>query len=257
MGAAASIEAMEGAIGAGLNDLKAFVSNFAPLARPGKAAVAIRRQTWLAVDPNGNGLVSLAEFDGWIKKTLLLQAGTETAEAERLWKLYRPSYIRAFNDAKDLKADRPIKSTGDASTDDYVTKGEFRLAVAYLCLYAAMFDAFNAIDGGSAGTTAADDRRMSLEEWTAAYPKIEAAGYGFAALKGVTAETAKEVFEKMDADKKGMVLLNEFCKYIEQGEIDAKSFAGTLLNAGDDEPTTSEAAAEAAPAAAEDGGKKE
>jgi len=257
MGAAASITEMQSGIGATLGDLKEFVSNFAPLAKPGADAAAVRKQTWLAVDPNGNGLVSLAEFDGWIKKTLLLNADSPEGqgEADRLWKLYRPSYIRAFNDAKDLKADRPVKTTGDASTDDYVTKGEFRLAVAYLCLYAAMFDCFNAIDGGSAGTTATDDRRMDLDEWKKAYPTIEKAGYGFAALKGVAEADAEEVFKKMDADGKGKVLLNEFCKFIENGEIAAGTLAGRMLQAGDEDEKPKEAAAEAAPAAAEGGEK--
>lgn len=239
MGAAASVAEMQGSMNGEKNkDLKAFVSNFAQLAQKGDAAKSIRTQTWLAVDPNGNGLVSLAEFDGWIKKSLLLNFGTDTAEADRLWKLYRPSYIRAFNDAKDSKAERPVKSIGDATTDDYVTRGEFRLAVAYLCLYSAMFDAFNRIDGGSEGTTATDDRRMSLEEWTKAYPTIADAGYGFVALSKIadeaTEDSAESVFKEMDADGKGMVLLNEWCKWIEKAEVAAGTLAGKMLQSGDE-----------------------
>lgn len=255
MGAAASITEMQAGISASQADLRTFVESFAPLAQPGKAAVAARKQTWLAVDPNGNGLVSLAEFDGWIKKTLLLEAESPEgqAEADRLWKLYRPSYIRAFNDAKDATAERPVKTSGDATTDDYVTKSEFRLATAYLCLYAAMFDCFNAIDGGSAGTTATDDRRMSLDEWKAAYAKVVAGSYGFAGLARPdgatgepTAEEAEAVFKKMDADGKGMVLLNEFCAYIEKHEIAANTLAGRMLKSGDEDGPA--AAAAAAPA---------
>lgn len=259
MGTGASVQAMQEGLGANLSDLKEFVSNFAPLAQTGAEAKAARKQSWMAVDPNGNGLVSLAEFDGWIKKTLLLNAENpgEQEEADRLWKLYRPSYIRAFNDAKDLKADRPIKTVGDASTDDYVTKGEFRIAVAYLCLYAAMFDAFNLIDGGSAGTTATDDRRMSLEEWTKAYPKIGEAGYGFTALAKVADEaneaTPESVFKEMDADGKGMVLLNEWCKFLEKAEVEAGTLAGKMLAAGD--PAQQKAAEAAAAEGA--GGAKE
>jgi len=258
MGAAASVAEMESGINASKSDLKTFVSNFAPLAQPGKAAMAARKQSWMAVDPNGNGLVSLAEFDGWIKKTLLFNASDQAGqdEADRLWKLYRPSYIRAFNDAKDQKAERAVKTIGDATTDDYVTRGEFRLAVAYLCLYAAMFDAFNAIDGGSEGTTATDDRRMSLEEFTAALPKLKEAQYGFVALADMV-DDAKEsspetVFKSIDADGKGMVLLNEWCKFLEAAEIAAGTLAGKMLAAGDDEQEAAVAAAVVAePAKAE------
>ena len=127
MGNGASVETMQQGISEKNADLREFVSNFASLAVPGAQAKAVRKQTWLAVDPNGNGLVSLAEFDGWIKKTLLLNATSpeESAEADRLWKLYRPSYIRAFNDAKDVSKEREIKSVGDA-----YTTGKIALVVA-------------------------------------------------------------------------------------------------------------------------------
>ena len=57
-----------------------------------------------------------------------------------LWELYRPSYIRAFNDAKDYKADtgKLIEGTKSSTADDFVSKGEFRLFCSYLCIYASM-----------------------------------------------------------------------------------------------------------------------
>jgi hypothetical protein len=239
MGAAASVQDMQKTLGDGLSDLRAFVSNFAPLAQPGDGAEAARKQTWLAVDPNGNKLVSLAEFDGWIQKTLLLTATNEAEkdEAMRLWKLYRPSYIRAFNDAKDATPDRPIKTVGTASTDDYVTFQEFRLAVAYLCMYAAMFDAFAAIDGGGSGTTASDDRRVSLAEFEAAIPSIGSAGYGFVGLAGIadaaSEDSAESVFKQIDSDGKGMILFAEWCAFLEAAEIKAGTLAGRMLQVGD------------------------
>ena len=40
---------------------------------------------------------------------------------------------------------------------------------AYLCIYAAMYDAFAKIDGGGAGRDAGDDLRMELNEWMEGY----------------------------------------------------------------------------------------
>ena len=100
-----------------------------------------------------------------------------------LWDLYRPSYIRAFNDAKDYKQDSgaKIEGTKKATADDFVSKGEFRLFCTYACVYAAMFDAFSKIDGGGAGRDAKDDRRMDLGEWVKGYRGVR--DYGFVAFK--------------------------------------------------------------------------
>ena len=58
-----------------------------------------------------------------------------------------------YNDAKDYKTDSgaTLEGTEKATADDYVSKGEFRLFCAYLCIYGTMFDAFAKIDGGGAG----------------------------------------------------------------------------------------------------------
>jgi len=240
MGAAASTVSAE------KKDLNLIFMCFMPLALKGDDAAAARAQAWGCADPNGNGYCSLAEIDGWIQKSMKLNdvftkyctaASLEVNdEADRLWKLYRPSYIRAFNDAKDAK---PQKESKGVDSDDYVTRGEFRLMCAYLCIYAAMFDAFNMIDGGSEGTTATDDRRMSLEEWEAGWPKMKGQ-YGFAAFKD-TADDAKEeatpaeVFKAMDADGKGKVLLIEWCKFLEKAEVEAGTLIGRMLKYGDDE----------------------
>lgn len=243
-------------------DLAKFLDHFAVFAN--KAQAFSRKQSWIACDPNGNGYVSLAEFDGWIKKSLELD---DAVDGERLWKRFRPSYIRAFNDAKDISKERKIEGVKEGTTtDDYITKGEFRLAVAYLCIYATMFDAFALIDGNSEGTTATDDRRMSADEWKASYTAQNLKQYGFAAFKTAFEDPSDEkcaaIFAEMDADKKGMVLLIEFCKFIENAEIKAGTEIGKLLNT-DHETKEKEAAAAAAAdgaadaAAADAGGAKE
>uniref|UniRef100_A0A6V3E2V9 EF-hand domain-containing protein n=1 Tax=Heterosigma akashiwo TaxID=2829 RepID=A0A6V3E2V9_HETAK len=229
MGAAAS------ALGSGASeDVKTFVDCFIAMAAQTPEGKAARRQGWMAADPNGNGIASLAEIDGWIQKTLLFDFGENQDEADRLWKLFRPCYIRAFNDAKDIGRDRAVAGT-NASTDDYVQKGEFRLMNAYLCIYAVMFDAFALIDGGGPGTDAHDDRRMSLEEWTAGYDKVK--DHGFVGLAGIADEASEDsiesIFAQMDADGKGMVLLNEWCRWLEKKEQEAGTPIGQMLAIGD------------------------
>jgi len=220
------------------DDLKAFTAAFADLSVKSDAGKAKRAEQWPVADPNGNGFCSLAEIDGWVLKFLIATLGS-TDEGTRLWRAFRPSYIRAFNDAKDIGKEIRIGGTASATTEDYVTKGEFRCLCAYLCLYAAMFDAFAAIDGS---TGEFDDRRMSLEEWEGAFETLKV--YPFTAVAKIvdetTEDTAASVFSEMDADGKGMVLLAEFCTYIEQAEKSAGTPIGILLTLAEDELEGSE-----------------
>lgn len=229
--------------------VKIFIDCFNDMAVPGAGARAARAHAWNAADPNGNGHCSLAEIDGWIQKTLItfLQAQVDAApgdpayaeaksKAEDIWKSYRPSYIRAFNDAKDIGKDASIGGV-KATTDDYVQIKEFRLLCGYLCIYALMFDAFSLVDGkqGAAATAggntdAEDDRRISIDEWKGSFDKVKA--YGFVGLAEVT--DPEVAFKEMDADGKGMVLLAEWCRWIEKKEQAAGTVWGKMLSVGDD-----------------------
>jgi hypothetical protein len=95
----------------------------------------------------GNGLCSLAELETWVLSELMKaypkDSATKAEPGRDLFDLFRPCFIRAFNDAKDYKADsgKVIEGTKSATNDDFVSKGEFRLFSAYACIYAAMVSA--------------------------------------------------------------------------------------------------------------------
>ena len=78
---------------------------------------AVRVKKWRTWDPNGNGYVSLAETDRAIRAELetafpVGQAGT------RLWRRFRPSFIRAFADAGDVAPAR--RQTKKRQLDDVI-----------------------------------------------------------------------------------------------------------------------------------------
>jgi hypothetical protein len=203
--------------------LTAFKRTFERYASPSDDAVGARDEGWSRADPNGNGHLSLAEVDGWVKDELQNARGDD--DGETIWRAFRPSYIRAFNDAKDVMANKPVGGGGIAEYDDYVQRSEFRLLCAYLCAYAEMYNAFAAVDGGGRGVATDDDRRVTVEEFTAAYETLGA--LPFVAFE-LGADPA-EVFNAMDADGKGMVLLAEWCAFIEKMEIKkGGAFAETL-----------------------------
>jgi hypothetical protein len=148
-------------------ELKDLVSVFAPYAEPPppspspsssssssnnstsnsstmSAGEALRKSGFTLADPNGNGLCSLAELEGFVLKALLAKfpktAGKGGDRGRDLFDAFRPCYIRAFSDAKDYKADtgKVISGTKKATADDFVSKGEFRFFCAYVCIYGAM-----------------------------------------------------------------------------------------------------------------------
>jgi hypothetical protein len=114
------------------DDCIKFCNSFSAFAAWTVEGKASRRQAWMVADPNGNGLCSLAEIDGWIQKSLMVSYGED--EGKDIWRRFRPSYIRAFNDAKDIGKDRKVFKNSDTSADEYVQLGEFRLLNAYLCM---------------------------------------------------------------------------------------------------------------------------
>ena len=219
-------------------ELLNFFECIAPLAEESESAEATRKEEFKAADPNGNGLCSLAELETWVLKVLVTKfpkkgKGKDMVEPGKdIWDAFRPSYVRSFSDAKDYKADSgtKIKGTKSATDDDFVSIEEFRFFCAYLCIYAAMSDAFSRVDGGGAGRDKNDDRRIDLKEFEAGFKGLD--DYGFVALSGITSKKeAKALFSAIDDNGGGIVLMDEWCKYIKAAEIKAGSALGTILAA--------------------------
>ena len=128
-------------------DLMKVIGVFEPLCAETPEGESLRKEGFELADPNGNGLCSLAELEGYMQKKLQAAYPKKKDEpdiAADLYSAFRPCYIRAFTDAKDYKADlgETIKGTKNATDDDFVSVEEFRLFNVYICVYAAMFDAF-------------------------------------------------------------------------------------------------------------------
>ena len=66
---------------------------------------------------------------GFIEVKVKDDKGNPLERGKDLFDAFRPCYIRAFNDAKDFKADdgKVLDGTKDSTADDFVSKGEFRL----------------------------------------------------------------------------------------------------------------------------------
>jgi len=195
------------------SDLKDFINVFEPFAK--KSNLKMRQRSFSNCDSNGSGRCSLAAIDRFVKSTLKQKCGKD--KGDRLFRYFRPSYIRAFNAAK-----------GIADDDDFINFAEFRILNAFLCFYAGMLDTFAKIDGGGIGRDENDDRRIDYTEWMKEYSRL--IGSGFLGLRNMTdADIANSVFQAMDGDNKGMVLFTEFCEYVTSYEVEKKTKMGKLF----------------------------
>jgi len=149
---------------------------------------AERKKIWNSWDVNGNGLISLAEVDKSIQDLIISKTGNN-----KVYKFFKPAYIRAFNDAKDA-----CPST-DSNSDEYVSKSEFRILIVYLRVYCTMYQIFSYIDGATNASGELNDRKISRDEWIKSVDsmkEISNSWAGFVKLK----TASEEDFDKMDSD---------------------------------------------------------
>ena len=168
-------------------------------------AKSVRAELWRGLDGNGNGYVSLAEFDGWFNKVTM---GVEAKKAKRvgvkkstIFTYARPALIRAFSLANGLQTERndAKKTTQPLDADDYVTKSEFCLLLLATQCALRIYRVFDMADDG-------DDRKLSRSEWARHLNEVNAElkvfGYKGKAL-------TKDDYDLVDADSSGQVLLDE------------------------------------------------
>eukprot|EP00966_Prymnesium_polylepis_P261638 6043903-Prymnesium_polylepis.1 len=146
----------------------------------GENAGEIQRKLFSRFDVNGNGHLSLSEVELGLRM-MMGSSGETVVDA------LGPAIARAFHAAKD--------SSTAGSSQQFVEFTEFRLLLVYLKRYTELLRLFDMID-----TT--DDRRINFQEFQAAMPQLQ--------RWGVIVEDAAAEFAKMDADKSGKVLFDEF-----------------------------------------------
>lgn len=156
-----------------------------------------REELWNVLDNNGNGSVSLAEFDGWFNQhfgAAESAAGLELANnASKTWIYTKPVLIRAFNLANGV-SDAPSKGA-----DNYITKDEFRLLLVATQAGMMIYRLFDIVD-------TSDDGRVTQDEWDGQLDEINALLHDY----GYTGDDIKSSdFSKVDNDGGGMILLNE------------------------------------------------
>lgn len=143
---------------------------------------AQRKAMFKEFDPNGNGILSLAEVDKSVRDVLKID---EIFDA-------KPAIMRAFQIAKNC-----TKSKRGETGDDYIEFREFRFFLLSLRQYFEYFEAFSRVDKSG-------DNKISLVEFVDAKDKIEV---------WVGKIDAEEEFKKIDTNNGGSILFDEFCNW--------------------------------------------
>ena len=226
-------------------DLLDFVSVFRPYTERSTVGSNLRRVGFKSCDGNGSGNCSLSDIDCFILARLIAfnkDGGKKGGKANKwraqeLHRLYRPSFIQAFNAAKALDD----KKDGNDENES-ISFTEFRVLNAYICIYAGMMDAFIAVDCGVTNGDKVDnnnshtkisDRRIETTEWidNGGYQRVGKRGFvGLDSICGKDIEAARKIFKMMDKDGGGMVLLSEWCNYLKEEEVKAGTSLGKLLD---------------------------
>ncbi|CAM6119056.1 unnamed protein product [Calypogeia fissa] len=145
-------------------------------------AKAVRSKLFDQFDPNGNGYLSLAEVDSGVRDVLGLEDVFHAKAA----------IMRAFEASKN------VAKTKSKYGADFVERSEFRLLLLYLAKYFELWEMFEMVD-----TTG--DKRINRAEFKKAIAHVE--------KWGVKVDNTDAEFDKIDGNKGGFILFEEFADW--------------------------------------------
>jgi len=199
-------------------ELMDFLRVFQPLAEKSLVGKKDRQRKFAYADQNHNGYASLAEIEVYIKYSLT--SAFPKIKAKDLFLRFRKCFIKAFQRAKSLHDAEGDGQLNGTTCEEYVTFSEFRLFNAYLCIYAAMLDAFSQINATS--------DRIDFGEFKSSYSYVQ--NYGFVALSSITNDNqAIDCFNELDIDGSSQISYSEWCNYIIEAEVKAGTELGKLM----------------------------
>jgi len=142
---------------------------------------------WSELDVNGNGMVSLAELDKLIVDDIEKKGGARFAGMDN-----KPALLRTY-----------YATCSGGYEDDYIEKHEFRAMLRNLFFFTKLWTIFQEVDSSEKYK----DRRITLPEFQRFCASND---LGVTA----TADQAADMFRDADVNDGGMLLFDEFCKFV-------------------------------------------
>ncbi|KAH8061230.1 hypothetical protein JL721_8891 [Aureococcus anophagefferens] len=142
---------------------------------------------WSELDVNGNNMVSLAELDKLIVDDIEKKGGARFAGMDN-----KPALLRTY-----------YATCSGGYEDDYIEKHEFRAMLRNLFFFTKLWTIFQEVDSSEKYK----DRRITLPEFQRFCASND---LGVTA----TADQAADMFRDADVNDGGMLLFDEFCKFV-------------------------------------------
>jgi len=140
---------------------------------------------WKRIDYNGNNIVSLAEIDKLVVEKFPLLDN-------------KPALIRAY---KAVIAKQRAEKGG--KQEDFVHQREFPLLLRSIFYFNRIQSVFDVMDEG-------DDRRLNMQEFKAAAPKVGIV---------LNDKDLELEFYRIDVNRGGQILFEEFCNWVANKKI--------------------------------------
>eukprot|EP00592_Proboscia_alata_P003761 CAMPEP_0194366774 /NCGR_PEP_ID=MMETSP0174-20130528/14853_1 /TAXON_ID=216777 /ORGANISM="Proboscia alata, Strain PI-D3" /LENGTH=232 /DNA_ID=CAMNT_0039142171 /DNA_START=89 /DNA_END=784 /DNA_ORIENTATION=+ len=213
-------------------DARDFINCFIQFSGKDKeSSLSDRKKEWSVIDRNKIGSISKAEIDTWIREKLVNALGPD--RGQQLKELFKSTFLRAYGNAKHISG---TKGDTRLSGTDSVTFKEFRIFIAYLCIYALMDDAFFTLKGSFPTDDEKKTRTLSLQEWCNGYSHVN--HHGFFALRNILEEDIETMFHKIGKNGSGYIFLDEWCNFLEKTEAKMGTYMGNLLSLGNHSAST-------------------
>jgi len=166
------------------------INKLLPTKKGDKEQFQARKVLFRRMDPNGNGILSLAELDKAMRDVLAIDHLFDA----------KPAIMRAYQLAKD----KCPSKRGDCDGDDYIEFREFRFFLVSLRQYFEYYVAFQRTDDNG-------DGRISFEEFENNSDMVRV---------WVGEFDAEAEFKKIDRNGGGFILFDEFCKWAIKKNLD-------------------------------------
>ncbi|CAL6034405.1 Flagellar_calcium-binding protein [Hexamita inflata] len=159
-----------------------------------------RNKEWKILDMNGNGDVSLSEFETWIRHYLPEFFNNGNGQN------YKIAFRYAYNKARTIHKSKATATSVQKKIDnDYLTKDEFAPMLKFTRMFLEIFSMFDELD-------TSDDGKLQLGEFTHGVNKLN--------QWGAKIGDPKAEFMKIDANNSGSILYSEFLLYALDKNLD-------------------------------------
>lgn len=200
------------------HELKSFTSALEAYTAKTLPGQKLRLQGFKFADQSGTGRCTLKDLETFIRHAL--GAKFSSGQSDKLYRIYQPSFSRAFLTTKFMAI---------SSNVDSISITSFRLFIVCLLIYAAMYDSFRLAVREGGDREEIDKIHLDKSTFIRRFEKIK--GSGFVGIDNIVdEEAANSIFDIMKSTIDDSVSFIEWVDYVEKAEIRMNTDIGRFLS---------------------------